>query len=162
MTELRPRRKSESWASSAAIRKTMLGCRSRDTAPELALRSAVHRLGLRYRVSTRPISAVRRTADMVFASEKVAVMLDGCFWHQCPRHYVPPLTNAPYWEGKIAGNVARDRDTDRCLSEAGWKVLRVWECEDVNDAALRIWDVIWGRRTPSRGPGLPNVSPAAK
>ena len=133
---------SGSWASSDAIRRTMLGCRSRDTAPEKLLRSAVHRLGLRFRVCTRPIKEVRRTADIVFTRRKVAVFLDGCFWHGCPEHYVPPKTNPVYWSEKIDGNVRRDRDTDRKLSEAGWTVLRFWEHEDPIECGLTVYKIV--------------------
>jgi DNA mismatch endonuclease Vsr len=91
----------DSWASSDAIRRTMLGCRRRDTRPEKVLRSAVHRLGLRFRVCIRPIPEVRRTADIVFTRVRLAVFLDGCFWHGCPEHYVQPKTNTGYWSEKI-------------------------------------------------------------
>lgn len=116
-----------SWASSDAIRRSMLKCRSRDTRPERAVRSAVHRLGLRYRVSRRPVPGVRRSADLVFSRARVAVFLDGCFWHGCPEHFVWPKTNADYWQAKITGNRARDRETDRILADAGWMPLRIWE-----------------------------------
>ncbi|MGI8446713.1 MAG: hypothetical protein ACR2MP_05920 [Streptosporangiaceae bacterium] len=86
-------RPTPSWASSARSRNVMRGNRSRDTRPELAVRSAVHRRGLRYRVSVRPLPEVRRTADLVFPSERVAVFIDGCYWHGCPEHYVPSLSN---------------------------------------------------------------------
>lgn len=116
----------------------MVGCRSRDTAPELALRSAVHRLGLRYRVAARPMTTIRRTADLVFTRARVAVFLDGCYWHACPDHYVPPSTNPAYWHAKIAGNAARDRDTDARLAAAGWAVIRVWEHDDPEEAARHV------------------------
>jgi DNA mismatch endonuclease (patch repair protein) len=103
----------ESWASSELIRKTMIACRNRDTRPEIALRSAVHRLGLRFRVAARPLPGMRRTADLVFRGPKVAVFVDGCFWHGCPLHFEPPKTNQDYWDTKIAGNRRRDSDT-RC------------------------------------------------
>jgi DNA mismatch endonuclease (patch repair protein) len=74
----------ESWASSDGVRASMRANRGRDTNPEVALRSAVHALGLRYRVAWRPIKGLRRTADLVFPTERVAVFLDGCFWHGCP------------------------------------------------------------------------------
>lgn len=137
-----------SWASSEAIRKTMLGCRSRDTKPEVALRSAVHRLGLRFRVAGSPLPGVRRTADLVFPRAKVAVFLDGCFWHGCPDHYVPPSTNADYWSTKIGGNCARDANTDARLYSAGWAVVRVWEHENPSEAAERISRLVRERRRP--------------
>ena len=107
----------------------MLGNRSRDTAPERAVRTAVHRMGLRFRVAARPLPEVRRTADMVFRSARVAVFIDGCYWHGCPAHFKQPRTNTSYWGPKIARNTARDRDTDRLLEEQGWLVLRFWEHE---------------------------------
>src|SRR5947208_1414061 len=82
-----------SWASSEAIRRTMVACRNRDTAPEKAVRSAIHGLGLRFRVAARPLPDLRRTADMVFRPARVAVFIDGCYWHACPVHYVAPSTN---------------------------------------------------------------------
>ncbi len=131
-----------SWASSEAIRLTMLKCRNRDSRPELALRSAVHRLGRRFLVARRPVPDVKRTADLVFTRAHVAVYLDGCFWHACPRHFVSPKTNSAYWESKISGNVARDRDTDARLAAAGWTVVRIWEHEDTEGAALRVTAVV--------------------
>ena len=112
--------------------------RGRDTKPELALRRAVHALGLRYRVNTRPLLAVRRTADLVFTRAKVAVFLDGCFWHGCPMHHTVAVTNAGFWANKVTDNRRRDADTDQRLSEAGWTSLRVWEHEDPCEAARRI------------------------
>ena len=143
-----------SWASSAAIRKTMLGSRSRDTRPELALRSAVHRLGLRYRVSAAPIPGLRRTADLLFRQGRVAVFVDGCFFHGCPSHYSPPKTNTTYWAAKVARNQDRDADTDARLSEAGWEVVRIWQHEDPDEAAARVAAVVRRRRTEyPRKPG---------
>jgi len=119
--------------------------KGRDTKPEKALRSAAHALGLRYRVSVRPLKDVRRTADLVFTRAKVAVFLDGCFWHGCPDHHTVAATNAGFWADKVTTNRARDRDTDRRLVDAGWKVLRVWEHEDAGVAAERIRDVVLAR-----------------
>jgi DNA mismatch endonuclease (patch repair protein) len=140
-----------SWASSEAIRKTMLGCRNRDTVPEIALRSAVHRAGLRFRVAKPPIRGIRRTADIVFPGPRVAVFLDGCFWHACPDHYVPPQTNAAYWHAKIRGNAQRDRDTDAKLVAEGWEVVRVWEHEPSIEAAARVVREV-RKRLPAPGP----------
>ena len=133
----------ESWASSEATRAVMRANRGRDTRPELALRSAVHALGLRYRVNLRPVPGLRRTADLVFTRAKVAVFLDGCFWHGCPEHLRPARINERFWSAKIVGNKERDRDTDRRLIEAGWTVLRVWEHEDPKAAACRVAEVVW-------------------
>jgi DNA mismatch endonuclease (patch repair protein) len=107
----------------------------------------VHRLGLRYRVAVRPVPAVRRTADLVFVRAKVAVFLDGCFWHGCPIHHTVAKRNAEFWSEKVARNKARDRDTDRRLQEAGWLVIRVWEHEDPQAAAQSVRAAVEGRRT---------------
>lgn len=120
--------------------------RSRDTRPELALRSAVHALGLRYRVNARPLPNLRRTADLVFPRAKVAVFLDGCFWHGCPEHHTVAVTNAEFWAEKVATNRRRDRDTDERLAAAGWTSIRIWEHEDPVEAAQRVRDVVEQRR----------------
>ncbi|WP_445269231.1 very short patch repair endonuclease [Streptomyces sp. DSM 41634] len=127
-----------SWASSAARRRNMQAIRSRDTKPEQLIRRLVHAQGLRYRVAAKPLQDLRRTADMVFRPAKVAVFIDGCYWHGCPEHYVPPKTNPGYWSEKVAKNMARDRDTDQHLKEAGWTVLRFWEHESPESCALTI------------------------
>jgi DNA mismatch endonuclease, patch repair protein len=116
----------------------MLGNKSRDTRPERALRSAVHRLGLRYRVSARPLADMRRTADLVFPRERVAVFLDGCFWHGCPEHNSEIRSNSEYWQRKIELNQLRDRDTDSKLISAGWVVVRSWEHEPPLEAARKV------------------------
>ncbi|PYC80597.1 very short patch repair endonuclease [Streptomyces tateyamensis] len=135
-----------SWASSAANRKSMLGNRSRDTSPELALRSLVHAAGLRYRVAVKPLPKMRRTADLVFRPVRVAVFIDGCFWHGCPDHFVPPKTNPDYWETKIGGNIQRDRDTDARLAAEGWLVLRFWEHQDPKECAVATVTAVSERR----------------
>ncbi|GAA1955101.1 very short patch repair endonuclease [Nocardioides panacihumi] len=101
--------------------------RSRDTKPELAVRSAAHAAGLRYRVDFRPIPTLNRRADLVFTRAKVAVFVDGCFWHGCPEHHTVAKTNASFWSDKVRRNRARDAGTDQMLLEAGWTVIRVWE-----------------------------------
>jgi DNA mismatch endonuclease, patch repair protein len=136
-----------SWASSPANRQTMQNCRSRDTAPEKELRSACHRLGLRFRVCSPPLSGLRRRADLIFPSRRVAVYMDGCFWHGCAVHFVTPKTNADYWGPKIAGNVRRDRETDAYLEAAGWRVLRVWEHDDMRAAALGVAELVRGHQS---------------
>ncbi|WP_433871232.1 very short patch repair endonuclease [Saccharopolyspora sp. CA-218241] len=125
-------------ASSEGNRKSMQANRGRDTKPELALRRATHAMGLRYRVSVRPLPTVRRTADLVFTRAKVAVFLDGCFWHGCEQHRTRPATNREYWDEKINRNVERDRETDGLLRAAGWNPVRVWEHEDPREAAERV------------------------
>lgn len=140
---VKPRR--ESWASSPRVRASMRSNRSRDTRPELALRKAIHRLGLRYRVSTRPLPGIHRTADVVFTRAKVAVFLDGCFWHGCPEHHTIAITNAEYWAEKIRHNRQRDIETDELLRSSGWQVVRVWEHEDAIVAAERIATAVRAR-----------------
>ena len=141
-----PGQVAESWASSPGVRASMRSNKGRDTKPERQLRSAVHALGLRYRVSVRPLKNIRRTADLVFTRHKVAVFLDGCFWHGCPEHHTVAATNAEFWATKVATNKARDRDTDRRLAEAGWTVVRVWEHEDAGVAAQRVREVVLHQR----------------
>lgn len=119
--------------------------KSRDTKPELALRSAVHARGLRYRVSAKPLAGVRRTADLVFPRAKVAVFLDGCFWHGCPEHHTVASANAKFWADKVEGNRKRDRDTDGRLAEAGWVSVRIWEHEDAAEAARRVEEIVRAR-----------------
>jgi DNA mismatch endonuclease, patch repair protein len=139
-------RSSASWASSPEARTRMQSNKSRDTKPELALRSAVHALGLRYRVGAKPLAGLRRTADLVFTRARVAVFLDGCFWHGCPEHHTVAASNAKFWADKVSGNRARDRDTDARLQAAGWISVRVWEHEDPAKAAQRVRDAVHTRR----------------
>lgn len=112
--------------------------RGRDTKPELALRHELWRRGLRYRVDVSPIRGSRRRADLVFTRARVVVYVDGCFWHSCPTHATVSKANREWWEAKLAANVARDRDTDALLEEAGWQVVRVWEHEEPTSAADRV------------------------
>ncbi|MGW5044600.1 very short patch repair endonuclease [Streptomyces griseoluteus] len=141
-----------SWASSAARRRNMQAIRSRDTKPERLIRQLVHAKGLRYRVSARPIPDLRRTADMVFRPVKVAVFIDGCYWHGCPEHYVAPRTNSGYWSEKVLTNMRRDRETDQLLTNAGWLVLRFWEHEPSEMCAQRIVATVTERRAGSQKP----------
>lgn len=124
----------------------MQATKQRDTRPELALRSALHRHGLRFRVHRVPVSGFRRRADIIFPRDKVAVFLDGCFWHGCPEHMTWPVANAQWWRKKIEGNRLRDRGTDKVLQSAGWSVLRVWEHEDAEIAARRIAGLVRKQR----------------
>lgn len=127
----------------------MQAIRSRDTKPERIIRRLVHAQGLRYRVATRPLPDLRRTADLVFRPAKVAVFIDGCYWHGCPEHYLAPKVNVGYWSDKVARNVARDQDTNGRLAEAGWTVLRFWEHESPDDCALCIVETVT-RLRPTR------------
>ncbi len=137
-----------SWAATSAVRSSMQGNRSKDTTPERRLRSILHKLGLRYRINTRPLTGVRRTADIVFSSVKIAVFVDGCYWHGCPQHYRPSRANQEFWQTKIAGNKARDLETSKLLSDAGWTSIRVWEHEDPALAAAFIAEAVSAARRP--------------
>jgi DNA mismatch endonuclease (patch repair protein) len=119
--------------------------RLRDTGPELALRRELYRLGLRYRLHRPIVPGVRRSPDIVFGPLRVAVFVDGCFWHGCPQHGTAARANAAFWKKKLAENERRDRDTDGRLKRAGWRVVRVWEHEEPRVAALRIASAL--RRT---------------
>lgn len=120
--------------------------RSHDTASEVALRSALHRIGLRFRKHVRPLPSLRCTADVVFSRERVVVFSDGCWWHRCPDHATIPKANADWWREKLERNFNRDRRNDAALELAGWKVVRVWEHEDPADAASRVAAVVRERR----------------
>jgi DNA mismatch endonuclease (patch repair protein) len=112
----------------------------------MALRRLIHAQGLRYRIAVRPLPEIRRTADLVFRPAKVAVFVDGCFWHRCPLHATDPKTNSDYWKPKLERNVERDRETDLLLGQAGWLSVRIWEHEDPTDAAGRITTIVRMRR----------------
>lgn len=127
----------------------------RDTPCELAVRSAVHAKGLRFRVDW-PLPGTRRRADMAFVGARVAVFIDGCFWHGCPTHATWPKANARWWRDKIEANMRRDRDTDILLRRSGWSVLRFWEHEDSLRAARAIEKAVrLRRRTPRYSPPAP-------
>jgi DNA mismatch endonuclease (patch repair protein) len=146
MTSVGKAHSRNSWASSPARRRVMQANRSRDTQPELLLRSLLHARGLRFRVSVRPLPDLRRTADIVFRPARVAVFVDGCFWHGCPKHGSQPRANSDYWAPKLARNVERDAETNSALEAAGWEVIRVWEHDDADQAAQRIAGVVELRR----------------
>ncbi|WP_329365282.1 very short patch repair endonuclease [Streptomyces sp. NBC_00669] len=139
--------------TSPKIRARMSKQRSRDTDIEMNLRRTLHAAGLRYRLHRKPLKGVRREADILFGPARVAVFVDGCFWHGCPEHVTWPKNNAGFWREKIEKNRARDRDTDARLAEAGWASVRVWEHEDAVAAAERITTLVHERRG---GVGRPN------
>jgi DNA mismatch endonuclease (patch repair protein) len=120
----------------------MARVRQKGTDPELRLRSALHTMGLRYRLHVPLLKKPRRVADIVFPTEKVAVFVDGCFWHGCPEHATWPKHNAVFWREKIKANRARDTDTNLRLRELGWTVIRVWAHEKSTEAARRIARVV--------------------
>ncbi|MFW6773192.1 very short patch repair endonuclease [Nocardioides sp. CPCC 205120] len=125
-------------ASSTAVSRRMSTARRRDTTPELEIRRILHRMGLRYRVNLPVPENRRRTIDIAFTRVRLAVFIDGCFWHGCPQHGTAPRANGQWWRTKLAANEARDRDTDALLGALGWRVMRVWEHEDPHAAAVRI------------------------
>lgn len=125
--------------------------RGRDTAPELKLRSQLHRRGLRYRVNRRVARDLRTTVDIAFGPRQVAVFVDGCFWHCCPVHSTTPKANREWWLRKLEANVARDRQTDDALRQRGWTVVRVWEHEDPRLAADRVCEALRAAATHDGG-----------
>jgi DNA mismatch endonuclease (patch repair protein) len=128
----------------------MKGNRRADTKPELALRKELHRRGLRFRKDAPLRQAERlRRVDIVFPGARLAVFVDGCFWHGCPEHGNKPRANTPYWSAKLARNVARDAQVDAELESAGWAVIRVWEHEGVQEAAERV-EIEYQRLRPDR------------
>jgi DNA mismatch endonuclease (patch repair protein) len=131
-----------SWATNEGTRRSMLGNRSRDTKPELAVRRLLHAGGLRYRVDFRPLSSLRSRGDIVFTRRRIAVFIDGCFWHGCPLHATSPKANADYWGPKLARNIERDLETSAALRASGWTVLRFWEHEPPAEVAGAIARVV--------------------
>ena len=115
----------------------MQSTRRRDTPGEMALRSALTELHLRYRVDV-PLPGFRCRADVAFIKDKVAIFIDGCFWHGCPDHRSWPKTNTDWWREKIEGNIRRDAETNQALRRGGWTVLRFWAHEDMTSAANKI------------------------
>ncbi|MEZ5343761.1 MAG: very short patch repair endonuclease [Acidimicrobiales bacterium] len=124
-------RKPPGQAKSRAMRAQ----REKNTGPEVALRRELHRRGLRYRLHRRVLPDLRRELDIVFGPAKVAVDVRGCFWHACPEHATYPKANADWWARKLKRNVERDRDTEKRLADAGWKLIVVWEHDDPSSAA---------------------------
>jgi DNA mismatch endonuclease (patch repair protein) len=112
--------------------------------PELRLRALLHARGLRYRVSARPVIDLRRTADIVFPSARVAVFVDGCYWHGCPEHHRAATKNSEFWRTKIAENQRRDAETNRVLADHGWTVVRCWEHDDPAQVADRVDNEVRG------------------
>ncbi|MFT3865196.1 MAG: very short patch repair endonuclease [Solirubrobacterales bacterium] len=125
--------------TSAEVSERMRRNRRRDSRPELALRRELHRRGLRFRVDL-PVRVPGRLVrpDIVFTRARLAVFVDGCFWHCCPEHGNLPRANSSYWRPKLARNVARDRAVDSALTSSGWRVLRAWEHEPTEEVAERV------------------------
>lgn len=125
-------------ASSERVSRQMSRLGQRDTAPEIAIRSELHRRGLRFRVHAKPEPDLRTKADIVFRPKKVCVFIDGCFWHSCPEHGTIPASNRQLWEAKLERNQERDVQTTKQLSGRGWTVLRYWEHQDPRAVADEI------------------------
>jgi DNA mismatch endonuclease (patch repair protein) len=127
----------------------MRGNRRTDTKPELALRTALHAMGYRYRKDMRLDLPLRRVRpDIAFTSRRVAVFVDGCFWHACPEHGSKPKNNEWYWSPKLAKNVERDRAADQALAQAGWTVVRLWEHVPLADAVALVIGAVGEPRRP--------------
>lgn len=122
---------------------------SRDTAPEVAVRRLLHASGLRYRVNVPVPGMPRRTIDIVFPKARIAIFMDGCFWHGCPEHATHPKANAEWWRNKLDKNMARDQETTEHLQAAGWTVLRYWEHEIPVAVAGEVRSAVLQRR-PSK------------
>lgn len=125
--------------TSPAVTAQMRGNKRADTRPEIAIRSALHRRGYRFR-KNHPITVgpVLVRPDIVFTRQRVAVFIDGCFWHRCPEHGRRPRANTEYWQRKLDRNVARDQRINQALTDAGWRVIHIWEHEGVEDALAMI------------------------
>ena len=138
---------SGSWASSDGVRRAMRSNRPKDTMPEVAVRSALQRAGLRFRKHYRPLKGVRCEVDVAFTRWRVAVLIDGCFWHGCPEHKTTrPATNAIWWSTKLDNNRARDRKNDELLAAAGWMVMRFWEHTRPDEVVVAVMASLASRR----------------
>jgi DNA mismatch endonuclease, patch repair protein len=129
-------------ASSPAVRRFMSSLRTVGTEPEWALRRELHRRGLRYRVNVRTLPGC---PDIALTRARIAIFVDGCFWHGCPKHAVAPKSNAEWWRSKLEANVVRDRRNDATLREAGWIVVRAWE-HDSKNAVADVIEQVWVSR----------------
>jgi len=133
--------------TSPAATAVMKGNRRRDTGPELRVRRALHARGLRYRVDrSLDVPGRRVRPDIVFGPTKIAVFVDGCFWHACPEHGNSPSKNATYWREKLARNTRRDAEVSERLRSAGWQVIRIWEHQDPIESADQIAEAVAARR----------------
>jgi DNA mismatch endonuclease, patch repair protein len=135
----------------------MQSVRQKDTKPEGLLQDQLHALGLEFETNARLLDDLRRRVDIAFRGSRVAVQVHGCFWHSCPEHATVPKSNKQWWEQKLAANRDRDDDTERRLRRAGWRFIRIWEHEDMGEAAQRIKSVLEDQvdpqaPVPRRGP----------
>jgi DNA mismatch endonuclease (patch repair protein) len=139
-------KKSNPPPSSPAAENRMKASKQRDTTPEKTLRSNLFRKGLRYRIHKKPIMELNRVADILFPSIKIAIFVDGCFWHGCPIHGTQAKANAQFWKEKIERNKERDIDTTKQLENAGWTVIRIWEHEDLGKVSEEIYKLVHKKR----------------
>lgn len=129
--------------TNGSVTLVMRGNRKTDTGPELRLRSALHRKGMRFRKQYLVrAEGLGVRCDLAFPSRKLAVFIDGCFWHGCPQHGKAPTSNVHYWNPKIAGNIARDRRVDNSLRNLGWTVLRLWEHSPIEDSVQSVAEAL--------------------
>jgi DNA mismatch endonuclease (patch repair protein) len=127
------------------------------TIPELELRRLLHAGGLRYRVAFPVPGLRRRTIDVAFTRARVAVFVDGCFWHSCPHHATSPKANADWWARKLEANRARDAATTQHLVAMGWEVLRIWEHESPSEVAPKVGDLVRRRAAQVPSEGVPSI-----
>ncbi|WP_460968729.1 very short patch repair endonuclease [Pedococcus soli] len=141
-------------ASSEEVRRRFERQKRKDTTPELILRRLLYAAGLRYRVNFPVPGILRRSIDVAFTKQRLAVFVDGCFWHGCSEHFIEPKRNTTWWLTKIEANRRRDRATDEALTALGWSVLRIWEHEiraSPAGAAQRVSDSLGGARDQTAG-----------
>ena len=132
--------------SSDAARKRMEAAKPKGTLPEIKLQSALEQVGVLFEVDVKPIDNLQRRADILIRDERIAIFVDGCFWHGCPIHGTQAKANAKFWADKINRNKERDLDTNRRLAEDGWTVLRIWEHEDPKQISNQVVELISIRR----------------
>lgn len=150
------RRLAPAPSTTPEIRARMQQVPRRNTKPELAVRRELHRRGLRYRTSIRPLPDLRCQADIVFIRAQVACFVDSCYWHGCPDHLRLPKSNENWWKEKLAWTRERDERNNQRLIQAGWTVIRTWEHEDSVDAANRIEAAVRPRSLRGRS-SSPNI-----
>jgi DNA mismatch endonuclease, patch repair protein len=143
--------------SSPSVSARMSRQGRRDTLPEVAVRRLLHASGMRYRVNVPVPGMPRRTIDIVFSKARIAIFMDGCFWHGCPQHATQPKANAEWWRTKLDKNIARDVETTEHLRAEGWTVLRFWEHEAPGEVAARIAGVVTDFKSSGGGEASSDV-----